>query len=197
LSSQVLKPEQFREFLRYSKGRSQGFSDTEKIRFFMDWCKKNQLEELIIRLSSETKGGWGENYTLDFTTKRIIISKKNFFRKFVDLGYVAGMAPYPYLVLSDNVKNSEIVKKSASIDIEAILSSSPNNYYLWYEDVDIRKGTETIVHNMMGSAIQANFLAITTGKKTYNFKLPTRKDGHFEKVSFWLESLIPVTVKKV
>jgi hypothetical protein len=166
----------------------------------MDWCKKNRLEELILRLSSETKGGWGENYALDFTTKRIIISKKNFFRKFVDLGYVAGMAPYPYLVLSDNIKNSEIMKKSASIDIEAILSSSPSNYYFWYEDVDhidIRKGTETIVHNMMGSAIQTNFLAITAGKKTYNFKLPTRKDGHFEKVSFWLESLIPVTVKKV
>ena len=49
----------------------------------------------MLRLSSESRGGWGENTFLDFTTKRIIISKKEFFRKFLDLGYVAGMAPYP------------------------------------------------------------------------------------------------------
>lgn len=195
-----MKPEQFREFLRYSKGRIEGLTDTEKILLFMDWCKKKDLEELMLRLSSESKGGWAENYFLDFTTKRIIVSKKNFFRKFVDLGYVAGMAPYPYLILRDKIKNSDIMNKSASIDVKAIILRNPKNYYIWYDDIDridFRKGTETIVHNMMGSVVQANFLSVTADQKTYNFKLPTRKDGHFERVFFWLDSLVPVTVKKI
>jgi hypothetical protein len=48
----------------------------------------------------------------------------------------------------------------------------------------------------MGSMIQTNFLTITTGEKTYDFKLPTKKDGHFDRIFFWLDSLIPVTVIK-
>ena len=195
-----MKPEQFQEFLRYSKGRIEGLTDAEKILLFMDWCRKKELEELMLRLSTETKGGWGENYFIDFTTERIIVSKKNFFRKFVDLGYVAGMAPYPYLILRDKIKNSEIMNKSASIDVNSILSSNPNNYYIWYKNVHhiyIRKGTETVVHNMMGSIVQTNFLMVRSGQKTYNFKLPARKDGHFDKIFYWLDSLIPVTVKKL
>jgi len=193
-----LEPEQFHEFLKYSKGRMEGLADPSKLHLFMDWCNRKDFEELILRLSSESRGGWGENIFLDFTTKRIIISKKKFFRKFLDLGYVAGMAPYPYLVLSEKIKNSDIMKKSAFIDVNSILLR-PQSFYLWYGDVErieIRKGTETIVHNMMGSMIQNNFLTITTSEKTYDFKLPTKKDGHFDRIFFWLDSVIPVTVIK-
>jgi hypothetical protein len=35
-----LRPEQFQEFLKYSKGRMEGLTDLEKIRLFMDWCKR-------------------------------------------------------------------------------------------------------------------------------------------------------------
>jgi hypothetical protein len=193
-----LEPEQFREFLKYSKGRMEGLADPDKLHLFMDWCNRKDFEELMLRLSSESRGGWGENIFLDFTTKRIIISRKKFFRKFLDLGYVAGMAPYPYLILSEKIKNSDIMKKSASIDVNSILLR-PQSFYVWYDDVErieIRKGTETIVHNMMGSMIQTNFLTITTSEKTYDFKLPTKKDGHFDRIFFWLDSLIPVTVIK-
>ena len=151
----------------------EGLTDPEKIQLFIDWCKRKDLEELMLRLSSESRGGWGGNTFLDFTTKRIIISKKEFFRKFLDLGYVAGMAPYPYLILSKKIKNSDIMKKSASIDVNSIVQRA-QSFYIWYEDVkllEIRKGTDTIVHNMMGSMIQTNFLTLTTSEKTYDFKL--------------------------
>ena len=193
-----MEPEQFREFLKYSKGRIASLSDSEKIQLFMDWCNRKGLEELMLRLSSESKGGWGENTFLDFTTRRIIISKKEFFRKFLDLGYVAGMAPYPYLILREKIKNSEIIKKSAQIDVNSILQR-PSSFYIWYSDVkalEIRKGTETIVHNMMGSMIQTNFLTLTTRENSYDFKLPTKKDGHFDRIYFWLDSVIPVKVAK-
>lgn len=193
-----MRPQEFREFLKYSRARIENLSDPEKIQLLIDWCNRKGLEELLLRLSSESKGGWGENTFLDFTTKRLIISKKEFFRKFLDLGYVAGMAPYPYLILSKKIKDSDIMKKSASIDVASILQRT-QSFYIWYGDIkllELRKGTETIVHNMMGSMIQTNFLTLTTGDKTYDFKLPTKKDGHFERIFFWLDSVIPVTVVK-
>jgi hypothetical protein len=193
-----MEPEQFREFLKYSRGRTKNLSDPEKLQLFMDWCNRKGLEELMLRLSSESRGGWGENTFLDFTTKRIIIRKKEFFRKFLDLGYVAGMAPYPYLILREKIKSSEIDKRSAQIDVSSILQR-PQSFYVWYDDVrtlEIRKGTETIVHNMMGSMIQTNFLTLTTSQTSYDFKLPTKKDGHFDRIYFWLDSVIPVKVVK-
>jgi hypothetical protein len=175
-------------------------SDAERILLFIEWCKKRKMEELILRLSSETTGGWGNNFFLDFTTNRLIVSKKNFFRKFADVGYIAGMAPYPYLVLSPKIKDSEIDKRSASFDPDAILSSNPNNLCFWYEEIEellFRRGDETTVHNMMGSVVQANFLTIKSKGKTFQFKLPARKDGQFDKVYYWMRTLIPVPVKAI
>src|SRR5919197_3119093 len=96
-----MKAYEFEQFLKFAEDHSLSEkSDLEKIQTFISWCKKSGFEELIIRLSSETKGGWGENFLLDFTTNRIIISKKKFIKKFVDLGYIAGMAPLPYSLVS-------------------------------------------------------------------------------------------------
>lgn len=158
------------------------------------------MEELILRLSSETKGGWGNNFFLDFTTDRLIVNKKKFFRKFVDVGYIAGMAPYPYLVLSPNIKDSEINKRSASFDPDVILSSNPSNLCFWYDEIEemiFRRGAETTVHNMMGSVVQANFLTIKSKGRMIQFKLPARKDGQFDKVYYWINALIPVPVKAI
>lgn len=195
-----MNSEQFRSFLREYKGKMKRLSDTEKILLFIEWCKKRKMEELILRLSSETKGGWGNNFFLDFTTHRLIVSKKKLFRKFVDPGYIAGMAPYPYLVLSPDIKDSEIDKRSASFDADAILSSNPDNMYFLYEDIEellFRRGSETTVHNMMGSAVQANFLTIKSKGKVLQFKLPARKDGQFERLYYWISTLIPVPVKAI
>lgn len=195
-----MNSEQFRSFLKETKGRLKRLSDPEKILLFIEWCKKREMEELILRLSSETKGGWGNNFFLDFTTDRLIVSKKNFFRKFVDVGYIAGMAPYPYLVLSPNIKDSEINKRSTSFDPDAILSSNPSNLCFWYDEIGeliFRRGAETTVHNMMGSVVQANFLTIKSKGRIFQFKLPARKDGKFDKVYHWISALIPVPVKAI
>ena len=88
-----MTPIEFEQFLKFSKDGLSDKSNSEKIRSFIEWCKKNNMEEIILRLSSEDKGGWGKNCFLDFTTTRMIVSKKNFFRKFGDLGYIAGIAP--------------------------------------------------------------------------------------------------------
>lgn len=158
------------------------------------------MEELILRLSSETRGGWGNNFFLDFTTDRLIVSRKNFFRKFVDVGYIAGMAPYPYLVLSPSIKDSEINKRSASFDPDAILLSNPSNLSLWYDEIEemlFRRGSETTVHNMMGSVVQTNFLTIKSKERIIQLKLPARKDGQFDKVYYWISALIPVPIKAI
>ena len=98
----------FDKFLKESKKRLNGKSDSEKVRVFIDWCLKNNYEEVILRISSEEKGGWARNYILDFTTSRIIVNKKSFLTKFADVGYVAGLAPYPYLVLLKDSNPSKI-----------------------------------------------------------------------------------------
>src|SRR5919109_2033324 len=104
----------FERFLQESKKTLTGKSDSEKIRTFIDWCVKNNCEEVILRISSEEKGGWARNHFLDFTTTRVIVTKKSFLTKFADLGYVAGLAPYPYLVLLKDSRSSNIKAQTTS-----------------------------------------------------------------------------------
>ncbi len=85
-----MDPGLFDKFLKESKKRlNDKKSDSEKVRLFIDWCINNNYEEVILRISSEEKGGWAGNYFLDFTTNRVIVTKKSFLTKFADLGYVA------------------------------------------------------------------------------------------------------------
>jgi hypothetical protein len=191
-----MKPAEFEQFLKFAEDRLSSKSDSEKIQAFITWCKKKDIEEIIIRLSSEDKGGWGKNFFLDFTTTRMIVTKKSFVRKFVDVGYIAGMAPFPCMVLSKNLKLTDVRKQSA-IHPEDILKSDSSNYYIWYSDMQellIRKGIETTVRNMVGTMIMSNFLTIKTSNKTYDFTLPVNKNGTFEKIYFWLNVALPVNV---
>jgi hypothetical protein len=83
--------QEFNQFLKLSsEGREN--SDIQKIKMFIDWCNKNNYEEILLRLSSEKDAGLGDNRIIDFTTKRIIITKKSFMKKFLDVGYVQGWA---------------------------------------------------------------------------------------------------------
>jgi hypothetical protein len=195
-----MKPLEFEQFLRFSEdNRLSSKSDPEKIKDFILWCKKKNLEENILRLSSEEKGGWSRNFCLDFTTTRIIVSKKSLLKKFVDLGYVAGIAPFPYMVLSKKIKQSYVKKQYRNSPADIIKRES-SNYYIWYSDIQefiIRKGTETTVTNMIGSAIMKNFLTIKTVNKTYDFILPVNKNGKFEQIHFWLSAVLPINVTKI
>ena len=191
---------EFEQFLKFAEEEAlSAKSDSEKIQDFILWCKKNNFEEIILRLSSEEKGGWSKNFSLDFTTTRIILSKKRFLNKFVDLGYVAGLAPIPYMILSKKIKRS-YVKKQYNDPPEDIIKRDRSNYYIPYLDIQqfiIRKGIETTVTNMVGTMIMKNFLTIKTVDKTYDFTLPVNKNGKFEHIHFWLSVVLPVDVTKL
>ena len=191
---------EFEQFLKFADEEAlSAKSDSEKIQDFILWCKKNNFEEIILRLSSEEKGGWSKNFCLDFTTTRIIISKKRFLNKFVDLGYVAGLAPIPYMILSKKIKRS-YVKKQHNDPPEDVIKRDRSNYYIPYSDIQqfiIRKGIETTVTNMVGTMIMKNFLTIKTADKTYDFTLPVNKNGKFEQIHFWLSVVLPVNVRKL
>jgi hypothetical protein len=194
-----MKAEEFEQFLKFAQDHSlYDKSDTEKIQTFISWCKKSGFEEVIIRLSSETNGGWGNNFLLDFTTNRITISKKKFFRKFVDVGYIAGMAPFPYMLVSKkNLKLSDLRNRSVTINPEDTVERDSSNFFILYSDIQeviIRKGIDTVVTNMLGSMITTNFLTIKTSSKRYDYRLPVRKNGTFEEIYYWLSAVIPVKV---
>jgi hypothetical protein len=191
---------EFEQFLKFAEEEALSTkSDSEKIQDFILWCKRNNFEEIILRLSSEEKGGWSKNFCLDFTTTGIIVSKKRFLNKFVDLGYVAGLAPIPYMILSKKIKRS-YVKKQYNDPPEDIIKRDRSNHYIPYSDIQqfiIRKGIETTVTNMVGTMIMKNFLTIKTVNKTYDFTLPVNKNGKFEQIHFWLSVVLPVNVTKL
>jgi len=195
-----MEPFEFEQFLKLAEDNGlSSKSDSEKIKDFILWCKKKNIEENLLRLSSEEKGGWSRNFSLDFTTTRIIISKKSFLKKFVDMGYVAGIAPFPYMVLSKKLKRFD-VKKQYRNSLTDIINRDKSNYYIWYSDIQefiIRKGIETTVTNMVGTMIMKNFITIKTVNKTYDFTLPVNKNGKFEQIHFWLSVVLPFNVTKL
>jgi hypothetical protein len=184
--------QRFSKFMKESKRNLEEKTDWEKIRIFIDWCVKNDYEEVILRVSSEEKGGWAKNYFLDFTTSRIIITKKGFLTKFADLGYVAGLAPYPYLVLLKDPSSSNIRSQATSSPEELM---KRQGFSVWYSDIAefvLRKGIETVVTNMFGRAIVSNFLRIKTSSgKEYNFTLPVNKNGTYEQMRYWVGVVLP------
>jgi hypothetical protein len=192
-----LNPSEFEQFLRYSQIRSSTKSNPEKISSFIQWCKNKGIEEVILRLSTEEKNWIHENYFLDFTTSRVIISKKSFTRKILDTGFVAGMAPFPYMILTKDKKVPDF-KKRINLNTSEIIRKDISNFFIWYPEIEklyMRKGTETIVSNMLGTAISANFLMIkTTNGKEYVFRLPVSKNGSFEKIHYWLENSLPIKI---
>jgi hypothetical protein len=192
-----LNPSEFEQFLKYSQIRSSTKSDSEKISYFIQWCKDKGIEEVILRLSTEEKNWMRENTFLDFTTSRVIVSRKGFTRKILDTGFIAGMAPFPYMILTKDKKTPDF-KKEINLNPSEIIGKDISNFFIWYSEIEelyMRKGVETTVSNMLGTAISANFLTIkATNGKEYAFRLPVSKNGPFEKIYFWLNKVIPVRV---
>ena len=195
-----MRTEDFERFLRFAEDHSlQSKSDAEKIQTFISWCKRSGFDELIIRLSSESNGGWGNNFLLDFTTDRIIISKKKFIRKFVDVGYIAGIAPLPFMLISkQKLKPSDLKKRLIDINPEHNLKGDKSsNFFIPYSEIQeiiIRKGVHSVVTNMLGSMITRNFLTIKTFSDSYDYILPVSKNGTFEQIRYWLSVVVPANV---
>jgi hypothetical protein len=133
---------------------------------------------------------------LDFTTSRLIVSTKRFTRKFIDAGFIAGMAPLPYALLARN--KSPDFKKGITLDPSEIIRKARTILSLQYSEIEemhLRRGIETTITNMLGTAINMNFLTIKTRDgEGYSYRLPVRKNGSFEKMYFWLNAIAPVKV---
>jgi hypothetical protein len=188
----------FDEFIQTNRSKLKGRSDPERIKLFIEWCNKYGIEELIIRLSGESKSFFDKSYFLDFTTKGILLRKKSWSRKLVDTGYVAGMAPSPYMLVSDKLKLNDIPKKTLAQtrDINT-QKKNPSNQYIPYTDIIdfvMTRGIQTLVTNMLGSTLRHNFLSFMTEENSYSFMLPVGKNGQFEKIHFWLSAIVPFDV---
>ena len=195
-----MNPSEFAEFLDYNQKHSSSASDSEKISSFVEWCKNRGIEEVIIRLSTEDKNWRRNNYFLDFTTTRLIVSKKEFTRKFFDTGFIAGMAPFPYRILAKGQKIPDF-KKRTLLNPSEVLRKDNSNFYIRYSEfneVSMRRGIETTISNMLGSAISANFLIIKAANgKEYAYRLPVGKNGSFEKTYYWLNKILPVEISTI
>jgi hypothetical protein len=187
---------EFEQFLDFNEKGARSKSDSEKISSFIQWCNSKGIEEVIIRLSAENKNWTGCNYFLDFTTSRLIVSTKSFTRKFFDTGFIAGMAPLPYALLAKD-KGPDF-KKGTTLDPSEITRKARTILYFHYSEIEemhLRRGVETTITNMLGTAINMNFLTIKTKNgEPYSYRLPVRKNGSFEKMYFGINAIAPVKV---
>ncbi len=164
---------------------------------FIDWCNNNNHEELLVRLSSEKQSGLGYNSVIDFTTKRIIITRNKLINRIFELGFVAGLGPFPYMILSKKKQQSKI-KDSAKLKIEKILQDENLEFTISYIDVQkivIKRGSNSVVRNMFGSFITKNYLTIfTKANNKYEYVLSIKKNGEFNKMFYWMKSILPVEI---
>jgi len=186
---------EFLDFLNHNKKDNE--NSIVNLLSFIDWCNNNNHEELLVRLSSEKQSGLGYNSVIDFTTKRIIITRKKLMNRIFELGFVAGLGPFPYMILSKKKQQSKI-KDSAKLKIEKILQDENLEFTISYIDVQkivIKRGSNSIVRNMLGSFITKNYLTILTKTNNkYEYVLSIKKNGDFSKMFYWMKSILPVEI---
>ena len=182
-------------------------SDSQKIKMFYDLMLAQNIEPIVLRLSGYIKSKPMKiDYLLTFTPTRIIMVKKNKLRKLTDPGFVAGIGPYLYYILSEKIeysdikiKDSFISKEQDSAEAEAAAAADDASQEVSIKYQDIKKmvfysDTKTLVSNMLGTAVKENVLIIHTVKEKYEFRLPTGKNGPYNKTLYWLKTCLPVKI---
>ncbi len=180
-------------------------SDSKKIKMVYDLMLARNIEPIVLRLSGYVKNKPMKiDYLLTFTPTRIILVKKNKLRKLIDPGFVAGIGPYLYYILSKKIEYSDIKIKDSFISKEgdaeaASASESDTSDEVSIKYQDIKKITfyydiKTLVSNMLGTAVKENVLIIHTVKEKYEFILPTGKNGPYDKTFYWLKMCLPVKI---
>ena len=191
---------EFNNYLKNIKNNNK-ITNSQKIHAFSQLCKKYNIEPVVLRLSGNIKNKIkSTNYLITFTTTRVIISKKGNLKSLFDIGYIAGLGPYLYYLVSDKIKNLDEIKlKNSFIQNITFNSISINEYYVEYNDINkivFYNGVETRITNMFGSAVSDNFLKIYTKEKQYNFIIPVKKNGDYEKILYWLRMSLPISIDK-
>ena len=181
-------------------------SDSQKIKKFYDLMLAQNIEPVVLRLSGYIKSKPMKiDYLLTFTPTRIIMVRKNVLRKLTDPGFVAGIGPYLYYVLSEKIKYSDIKIKDSFISKEhdsappapAAAAEMSNEVSIKYQDIKkmaFYSDKKTLISNMLGTAINENVLVIHTMKEKYEFRLPTGKNGPYDKTFYWLKMCLPVKI---
>ncbi len=117
-----------------------------------------------------------------------------------EMGFVAGLGPFPYMILSKKKQQSKI-KDSAKLKIEKILQDENLEFTIFYIDVQkivIKRGSNSVVRNMLGSFITKNYLTIfTKANNKYEYVLSIKKNGDFSKMVYWMKSILPVEISLV
>jgi hypothetical protein len=187
----------FNESLEQLKNNAQ-ISESQKIHSFYELCKEFDKESIVLRLSGNIKNRFTRsNYMITFTNRGIFISKKKILQNLLNIGYVAGLGPYLYYLLSDKVKFDDIKLKDSSVHNGFSSSDLTNELYIQYEEISklvFYHGVETTVTNMLGSAVNENLLKIYTPKDSYNFIIPAKKNGAYEKIFYWLKLSLPLKI---
>jgi len=180
---------------------SSKMSDSQKIKKLYDLMLAQNIEPIVLRLSGYIKSKPMKiDYLLTFTPTRIIMVKKNVLRKMTDPGFVAGIGPYLYYVLSEKIKFSDIKINDSFISKEqdsAAGSKMSNEFSIKYPDIKkmvFYPDTRTLISNMLGTAINENVLVIHTVKEKYEFRLSTGKNGPYDKTLYWLKTCLPVKI---
>ena len=175
-------------------------SNSQKISIFYQLCKEHNVEPIVLRLSGETKNRFTRsNYFITFTNTRIVISKKSNLRNLLDVGYIAGLGPYLYYLLSDKVDLEDIKTKDSFVQGLPSDSDSTKESYIDYKEIEklvFYHGIDTLITNMLGSAVNYNFLKIHTQKTLYNFNISAKKNGDYEKIFYWLNMSLPIKIHK-
>ena len=182
-------------------------SDSQKIKMFYDLMLAQNIEPIVLRLSGYIKSKPMKiDYLLTFTPTRIIMVKKNVLRKLTDPGFVAGIGPYLYYILSEKIEYSDIKIKDSFISKEhdstgatgtTGAADTSNEVSIKYPDIKkmvFYPDTKTLISNMLGTAINENVLVIHTMKEKYEFRLPTGKNGPYDKTFYWLKICLPVKI---
>lgn len=190
----------FNESLEQLKNNDQ-LSESQKVSSFYDLCKEFDKEPIVLRLSGNIKNRFTRsNYFITFTNRGIFISKKRNLQNLLDIGYVAGLGPYLYYLLSDKVNLDDIkLKDSVLHNGFSSVNSTNGHSYLNYKEISklvFYHGVETTVTNMLGSAVNDNFLKISSQKDSYNFIIPAKKNGEYKKIFYWLKMCLPITVSQ-
>ena len=189
---------EFLDFLNHNKKDNE--NSVDNLLYFIEWCNNNDHEELLVRLNSEKQGGLGNNSVIDFTTNRIIITRKKIINRIFEMGFVAGLGPFPYMILSKKKQQSKI-KDSAKLQIEKILNDQNLECTINYTDIlkiVIKRGSNSVVRNMLGSFITKNYLTIfTKNNNKYEYILPVKKNGEFRKMAYWMKSILPVEISLI
>ena len=112
-------------------------SNSQKISIFYQLCKEHNIEPIILRLSGDIKNKFTRsNYLITFTNARVIISEKSNLRNLLDIGYIAGLGPYLYYLLSDKVNLEDIKLKDSFIPNLPSGSNSTKEFSIHYNEIE-------------------------------------------------------------